>query len=80
MVTVGCQEAMYLVLRALRRGPADVLLTVAPTYVGLTGAARLVDLPVLAGGGRPGRGGSGRPDQASCAGPGPAGCGRGPAT
>jgi (S)-3,5-dihydroxyphenylglycine transaminase len=38
---------MYLVLRALRRDPADVLLAVAPTYVGLTGAAKLVDLPVL---------------------------------
>ncbi|MFJ1608831.1 PLP-dependent aminotransferase family protein [Streptomyces sp. NPDC088253] len=47
VVTVGCQEAMYLVLRALRAGPRDVLLAVAPTYVGLTGAARLVDLPVL---------------------------------
>jgi (S)-3,5-dihydroxyphenylglycine transaminase len=47
VVTVGCQEAMFLVLRALRRGPEDVLLAVAPTYVGLTGAARLVDLPVL---------------------------------
>ncbi|MER7591603.1 PLP-dependent aminotransferase family protein [Micromonospora sp. NPDC127501] len=52
VVTVGCQEAMFLVLRALRAGPADVLLAVAPTYVGLTGAARLVDLPVwqVAGG------------------------------
>lgn len=47
VVTVGCQEAMALVLRALRAGPADVLLAVAPTYVGLTGAARLVELPVL---------------------------------
>lgn len=52
VVTVGCQEAMFLVLRALRADPADVLLAVAPTYVGLTGAARLVDLPVwpVAGG------------------------------
>lgn len=52
VVTVGCQEAMFLVLRALRAGPADVLLAVTPTYVGLTGAARLVDLPVwpVAGG------------------------------
>ncbi|MGW5561196.1 aminotransferase-like domain-containing protein [Micromonospora sp. NPDC003944] len=52
VVTVGCQEAMFLVLRALRAGPTDVLLAVAPTYVGLTGAARLVDLPVwpVAGG------------------------------
>jgi len=47
VVTVGCQEAMYLVLRALRQGPNDVLLAVAPTYVGLTGAARLAELPVL---------------------------------
>jgi (S)-3,5-dihydroxyphenylglycine transaminase len=47
VVTVGCQEAMVLVLRALRSGPQDVLLSVSPTYVGLTGAARLVDMPVL---------------------------------
>ncbi|WP_422734959.1 PLP-dependent aminotransferase family protein [Micromonospora sp. WMMD558] len=52
VVTVGCQEAMFLVLRALRAGPDDVVLAVAPTYVGLTGAARLLDLPVrpVAGG------------------------------
>ncbi len=47
VVTVGCQEAMVLVLRALRSGPRDVLLAVSPTYVGLTGAARLLDMPVL---------------------------------
>lgn len=47
VVTVGCQEAMFLVLRALRAGPRDVLLAVSPTYVGITGAARLVDMPVL---------------------------------
>lgn len=47
VVTVGCQEAMVLVLRALRVTPDDVLLAVAPSYVGLTGAAKLVDLPVL---------------------------------
>jgi (S)-3,5-dihydroxyphenylglycine transaminase len=47
VVTVGCQEAMVLTLRALRAGPQDVLLAVSPTYVGLTGAARLVDMPVL---------------------------------
>lgn len=47
VVTVGCQEAMVLALRALRAGPRDVLLAVSPTYVGLTGAARLVDMPVL---------------------------------
>ncbi|WBB80900.1 PLP-dependent aminotransferase family protein [Micromonospora sp. WMMD882] len=52
VVTVGCQEAMFLVLRALRAGPRDVLLAVSPTYVGLTGAARLLDFPVrpVAGG------------------------------
>ncbi|MGW6282415.1 aminotransferase class I/II-fold pyridoxal phosphate-dependent enzyme [Kribbella sp. NPDC055071] len=48
VVTVGCQEAMVLTLRALRAGPEDVVLAVSPTYVGLTGAARLVDLPVRA--------------------------------
>ena len=47
VVTVGCQEAMFLVLRALRSGPQDVLLAVTPTYVGLTGAARLVEMPVV---------------------------------
>ena len=46
VVTNGCQEAMVLVLRALRADARDVLLAVAPTYVGLTGAARLLDLPV----------------------------------
>ncbi|WP_243754407.1 PLP-dependent aminotransferase family protein [Labedaea rhizosphaerae] len=47
VVTAGCQEAMFLVLRALRADHRDVLLAVTPTYVGLTGAARLADLPVL---------------------------------
>ncbi|MET8626208.1 PLP-dependent aminotransferase family protein [Kitasatospora sp. NPDC004669] len=46
VVTVGCQEAMFLVLRALRSDERDAVLAVAPTYVGLTGAARLVDMPV----------------------------------
>jgi (S)-3,5-dihydroxyphenylglycine transaminase len=46
VVTVGCQEAMFLTLRALRRSATDLLLAVSPTYVGLTGAARLVDMPV----------------------------------
>ncbi|MFF4674601.1 PLP-dependent aminotransferase family protein [Streptomyces sp. NPDC001279] len=47
VVTVGCQEAMFIVLRALRSGERDVVLVVSPSYVGLTGAARLVDMPVL---------------------------------
>lgn len=46
VVTVGCQEAMFIVIRALRADERDVLLAVAPTYVGLTGAARLADMPV----------------------------------
>lgn len=47
VVTVGCQEAMYLVLRALRTDEHDVVLSVSPGYVGLAGAARLVDMPVV---------------------------------
>jgi (S)-3,5-dihydroxyphenylglycine transaminase len=54
VVTVGCQEAMFLVLRALRTGASDALLAVTPTYVGLTGAARLVEMPVLPVAGAPG--------------------------
>jgi (S)-3,5-dihydroxyphenylglycine transaminase len=46
VVTVGFQEAVFAVLRALRADDRDVLLAVSPTYVGLTGAARLADLPV----------------------------------
>jgi (S)-3,5-dihydroxyphenylglycine transaminase len=46
VVTVGCQEAMFLVIRTLRADERDVLLSVAPVYVGLTGAARLADMPV----------------------------------
>lgn len=46
VVTVGCQEAMFIVLRCLRASERDVLLAVSPVYVGLTGAARLADMPV----------------------------------
>jgi (S)-3,5-dihydroxyphenylglycine transaminase len=46
VVTVGAQEAMFITLRALRADDRDILLAVSPTYVGLTGAARLVDMPV----------------------------------
>ncbi|WP_370221080.1 PLP-dependent aminotransferase family protein [Kitasatospora sp. MAP12-22] len=48
VVTVGCQEAMFLVLRALFARPEDVLLVSSPCYVGLTGAASLLDIDVLA--------------------------------
>jgi (S)-3,5-dihydroxyphenylglycine transaminase len=47
VVTVGCQEAMLLVLRAFRRDERDVALAVSPAYVGFTGAARLVEMPVV---------------------------------
>lgn len=47
VVTVGFQEALFLVLRALRADDSDALLAPSPTYVGLTGAALLTDLPVL---------------------------------
>lgn len=47
VVTVGAQEGMHLVLRALRRDDRDAVLAVAPTYVGLLGAARTMDLPVF---------------------------------
>ncbi|NUR59927.1 MAG: PLP-dependent aminotransferase family protein [Catenulispora sp.] len=47
VVTVGCQEAMFLVLRALRRDERDVALAISPTYVGFGGAAQLADMRVL---------------------------------
>jgi (S)-3,5-dihydroxyphenylglycine transaminase len=46
VVTVGCQEAMFITVRALRTDERDILLAVSPTYIGITGAARLVDMPV----------------------------------
>jgi (S)-3,5-dihydroxyphenylglycine transaminase len=46
VVTVGFQEGMFAVVRALRADQNDVLLAVSPSYVGLTGAARLADMPV----------------------------------
>ncbi|GAA2801005.1 aminotransferase class I/II-fold pyridoxal phosphate-dependent enzyme [Kitasatospora sp. CM 4170] len=46
VVTVGCQEAMFLTLRALFAGPQDVLLAASPCYVGITGAAALLGIPV----------------------------------
>ena len=44
VVTVGAQEGMLLVLRALFARPGDVLLVGSPCYVGITGAARLLDV------------------------------------
>ncbi|MDH6521533.1 (S)-3,5-dihydroxyphenylglycine transaminase [Streptomyces sp. SAI-135] len=48
VVTVGAQEAMLLTLRALIAGPEDVLLVSSPCYVGITGAARLLDIETVA--------------------------------
>ncbi|MEU6484923.1 aminotransferase class I/II-fold pyridoxal phosphate-dependent enzyme [Streptomyces sp. NPDC046887] len=48
VVTVGAQEGMLLVLRALFRDPGDVLLVSSPCYVGITGAARLLGLTLRA--------------------------------
>ncbi|WP_394825887.1 PLP-dependent aminotransferase family protein [Pendulispora albinea] len=48
VVTVGCQEAMFIVLRALFAAPEDVLLVSSPCYVGITGAARLLDIDMAA--------------------------------
>ncbi|MFF1918795.1 PLP-dependent aminotransferase family protein [Streptomyces sp. NPDC058239] len=42
VVTVGCQEAMFLTLRALVPTPEDVLLVSSPCYPGITGAARIL--------------------------------------
>jgi (S)-3,5-dihydroxyphenylglycine transaminase len=47
VVTVGCQEAMLIVLRALFAEPPDVLLVASPCYVGITGAARLLDVDIV---------------------------------
>lgn len=48
VVTVGCQEAMLLVLRALIASPQDAFLVSSPCYVGITGAAKLLDVAVTA--------------------------------
>jgi (S)-3,5-dihydroxyphenylglycine transaminase len=47
VVTVGCQEAMVLAVRALISGPDDSLLVSSPCYVGITGVARLLDVRVV---------------------------------
>lgn len=47
VVTVGAQEGMLLALRTLMAGPDDVLLVSSPCYVGISGAARLLDVEVV---------------------------------
>ncbi|MEO3874988.1 PLP-dependent aminotransferase family protein [Nonomuraea sp. B12E4] len=46
VVTAGAQEAMLLTLRALIRDRDDVLLAATPCYVGIIGAARLLEAPL----------------------------------
>jgi (S)-3,5-dihydroxyphenylglycine transaminase len=47
MVTSGCQEAMIIALRGLCADPEDVALVAEPCYVGFTGAARVLGIPVV---------------------------------
>lgn len=46
MITHGFQEAALVALRGLCASPDDVLLSVSPAYVGIRGAARMLDIPV----------------------------------
>ncbi|WP_201449846.1 aminotransferase class I/II-fold pyridoxal phosphate-dependent enzyme [Nocardia caishijiensis] len=48
VVTVGCQEAMFITVRALMRDPDDVLVVSSPCYMGIIGAAKLLDVDVVA--------------------------------
>ncbi|MFI6581197.1 aminotransferase class I/II-fold pyridoxal phosphate-dependent enzyme [Embleya sp. NPDC050493] len=45
--TTGERDALLRVLRVLRGSDRDVVLAVAPAYLGLIGAARRADMPVL---------------------------------
>jgi (S)-3,5-dihydroxyphenylglycine transaminase len=45
MVTVGAQEAMAVVLAGIFESGKDVLLTSDPTYVGITGLAKIFGIP-----------------------------------
>jgi aspartate/methionine/tyrosine aminotransferase len=47
VVTVGAQEAIFLTLRVLHRDQGDAVAVVDPSYPGVLGAARLLDLPVV---------------------------------
>lgn len=48
VVTVGCQEAMFLAVRVLVARPEDVLLVSSPCYVGITGAAAVLGVELTA--------------------------------
>jgi len=47
IITVGAQEALFLVLRVLFASEADTLAVITPCYVGVLGAARLLDIPII---------------------------------
>lgn len=47
IVTNGCQEAMLILLMGLFESGRDVLLVSDPTYIGITGAARLLGIPLV---------------------------------
>lgn len=47
VITVGAQEAMLLTLRALFGSPGDLLAVVTPSFPGIIGAARLLDIDVV---------------------------------
>lgn len=47
VVTAGAQEAMLLTLRALHRDGDDLVAVTSPCYVGLLGAARMLDLDTV---------------------------------
>ncbi|WP_315765140.1 MULTISPECIES: PLP-dependent aminotransferase family protein [unclassified Bradyrhizobium] len=47
VITVGAQEAMLLVLRALRTNSDDLLAAVTPCFMGIVGAARLLDMEII---------------------------------
>lgn len=47
VITVGAQEAMLIVLRALFRTSTDRLAIIEPSFVGILGAARLLDIDVI---------------------------------
>ena len=47
MVTNGAQEAMTVILTGLFDAGKDALLASDPTYIGITGLARLLGIPVI---------------------------------
>ncbi len=47
VITVGAQEAMVLVLRAVCTPPDDLLAVVTPCFAGILGAARILDIGMV---------------------------------